>query len=436
MSPASPAHPSAMRLCMTLALLGAWLTVVQLVYPDWRYRGGDWVTVAVGGRIVDQGDTSALYVRTPGRLMVDHPLWKEQAQALHYKRNLYPFIYPPLMAYAFVPLARPDLTEMKPVIVHAELVLLALMIGLACWQWHPQWLQPGPMALMLLLATFSAPLQVAVSCLNIHPLVLACVVLAIIAAQRNAAPLAGAALAVAVFIKLVPGVLLLYWLAQRRWACAAWCAAALLLLSLLSLAVAGLPAHLSYLGSLRDMSTHIMPSIWNKGLPALLYDAGVEDLDNSAILRLVPLPAWIRLCTLVGMLAGIAVTLRGARRHRDDPLADAAGMISVFLIATLCSPAAWNHYFTILLPAFIVWAAINRSRRTIVAMAIAQAVMVSWPLMRYAADLREWGLPGWAIGGEFVAGVLLVAALLIGRASRRPLGRPDLAGLREQPLPA
>ena len=432
---ADGAYPSTTRLCITLALIGAWLVVVQAVYPDWRFRGGDWVTVAIAGGLVDQGDASALYTRAPGRLMVDHPLWKEHAEALHYERNLYPFLYPPLMAYAAAPLATRDLSQTKPMVLHAGLTLLALSIGLACWQWRPQWLQPGPMALMLLLAAAAAPLRVAVTSLNIHPLIVACLVLAMVAAQRRAAPVAGIALAVAVFIKVLPGALLLYWLVQRRWACAAWCAAGLLLLVLLSLAVAGLPLNLSYLDSMKDMASQLTPSLWNKGLPALLYDAGVEDLDNSVILRLVPLPEWIRLSALLVMLAGFGAALRGARRRRDDPPADAAGMMAMILISTLCLPNAWVHYFTILLPALVVWAAMVPSRPAIVAMAAVQAVLVSWPLTGFTAGLRDKGLPGWAVGGEFFAGVLLVAALLIARESRRPL-RGDLAKLRERTLPA
>ena len=435
MTSAGLARPSA-RLIVLLALLGAWLIVAPILYNDWTYRGGDWITVAIAGRIVDRGDASALYTRAPGRLMVDNPLWEEEAQALRYERNLYPFIYPPLIAYALAPLAGLDLAEAKPVVLHAELVLLALMIGLACWQWRPQWLQPAPMALMLLLTLTSAPLHVAIACMNIHPLVLACVMLAMVAAQRNAPRLAGASLALAIFIKVLPAVLLLYWLAQRRWASAAWCAAALALLTLLSLGVAGLPLHLSYLDSVRDMSTHVMPSVWNKSLPALLYDIGVEDLDASVILRLVPLPDWIRVSAFLAMLAGLAAALIDARRYRDDPQADAAGMISVFLIATLCSPNAWNHYFTILLPACIVWAAMAPSRRSVVAMAGVQTVLASWPLTRFGVLLRESGWPGWAVGGEFFAGLLLVGALLIARASRQPAERGDLPQLRERTLPA
>ncbi len=435
MAPTGPARPCALRLCITLAILGLWMVCVH-IYPAWRERGGDWAAVAIGARVAEESDGAALYARSPGFLLVDHPLWKRQAQALDYHGNLYPFLYPPLMASTLLPLARLDLAHVRPVILHGELVLLLFMIALASWQWRPDGLGPGPMTLMLLWLTLSAPLLAAVTSLNIHPLVLACVVLAMVAAQRNAPRLAGIALGGAAFIKIVPVILLLYWIAQGRWACVAWCAATLLSLALLSLGLFGLPAHLQYLGSLADMSASVVPSLWNKGLPALLYGVGVEDLDNSKILRLVPMPEWIRWSSLVALLAGLALTIRGARRHRDDPPADAAGMISTFLIATLSSPAAWSHYYTILLPAFLIWSAMTRSRMAIAAMAIIQAVLVSWLLLGQTDGMRVNGWPGWAVGGEFFAALLLVAALLISRESRQPLGLGKLFGARQSPISA
>jgi len=411
-------RPSALRLGVTLTLCALWMTCMHQ-YPSWRERGGDWVSVVIAARLVQDGHTEALYARRPDHLLVHHPLWQKQAQALDYERNLYPFLYPPVIASAFIPLARVDLAQVKPVILQAELALLVAMIGLACWHWRPTMLRPLPMALLLLSLAFSDPLLAVIRSLNIHPLVLACTIVAMIAAQRNAPILAGSALGLAAFIKVVPAVLLLYWIAQRRWACAVWCIAALLLLAVLSLGLVGIPAHLDYLGSLRDMSANIVPSWGNKSLPALLYGAAVEDLEGSAILRLVPLPGWIRMVALIAMLAGLAAVIAGAHRHRDDPPADAAGMMAVFLMATVSSPAAWTHYFTILLPSFIIWMASRPSRLAIAAMAVAQTVIVSIPITHYAKSMHAEGLPGWAVGGEFFAALLLIAALLVSRQSHR-----------------
>ena len=198
-------RPSVLRLGVTLTLCALWMTCIHQ-YPSWRERGGDWVSVVIAARLVQYGHTEALYARRPDHLLVHHPLWQKQAQALDYERNLYPFLYPPVIASAFIPLARVDLAQVKPVILQAELALLVAMIGLACWHWRPTMLRPLPMALLLLSLAFSDPLLAVIRSLNIHPLVLACTIVAMIAAQRNAPILAGSALGLAALVVLL-GVL-------------------------------------------------------------------------------------------------------------------------------------------------------------------------------------------------------------------------------------
>ena len=141
------------------------------------------------------------------------------------------------------------------------------------------------------------------------------------------------ALALAAGIKILPGIIALYWLVSRRYDCVAWFALGLAAFAGASLLIGGVAINLEFVANARDLSGILPLLSTNKGLPMLLYDLagpGAERVGTG----LIPLPRWVSLSNLAILLAGLAFVLRGARRYRDVPVADAAGMVAAFLLVT------------------------------------------------------------------------------------------------------
>jgi alpha-1,2-mannosyltransferase len=401
------------RTTVALLLIAIWVGLVAPVLPLIG-RGGDAASLAIAGRLIAEDRPEALFARSPDRLSVEDPAWEAEAREMGYSWRLYPYLYPPLIAFAATPASLAELPLIRASMLALTLCAAALSVLIAARCWSPELLIPGWMIGAIAGAALSWPFMSQLIALNLQPLVMLAILAAIAAAQAGRAALAGTALALATAVKVTPAALVLYWLATRRYAEAAWFVIASAGLLALGLILAGMPLHLDWIAGMRELGQSIVPPAPNRSLAALLYGAayGLEPSGEGLPLR--PLPAWIAaVCACVGIV-GSAFCLWGARRSRHRPAADAAGQIALILVTILATPLAWSHYFLILVPAAMVWTGLVGLTSRSVAVVALLAILISEPVARAAAAAAEPAIPA---AFEPIAALVLLALLL--RARRR-----------------
>jgi hypothetical protein len=397
------------RTAVALLLLAIWAGLVAPVLPLVG-RGGDAASLAVAGRLVAEDRSELLYARAPDRLAVDHPAWRGEAAEMGYSWRLYPYLYPPLVAYAAAPVSSwAELPLIRAGMLALTLCAAALSVLIAARCWSPDLLIPGWVIGVAAAAALSWPFMSQLIALNLQPLVMLAILGAIAGAQAGRPALAGTALALAAAVKVTPAALVLYWLASRRYAEAAWFFIAGAGLAALGLTLAGTPLHLDWIAGMRELGRSIVPAAPNRSVAALLYGAvyGLEPAADG--LPLYPLPAWIAMACAGFGVAGLGLCLWGARRSRHRPAADAAGQVALVLVTILATPLAWSHYYLILVPAAMVWTGlVGLTSRSVAALAML-AILISEPVARAAGAVAEPAIPA---GFEPLAALILLTLLL------------------------
>src|SRR5258708_2605147 len=210
--------------------------------------------------------------------------------------------------------------------------LLAWQVGRRCLQRgaSPPWSATAA-ACIIALSAFSYPIVDGLWLGQVHLLILGGIVLAWWLREHNQPFLAGMILAAITLIKLLPVVLIFYFLLRRDWHVLAGVAVATVLL---------VGAMLVGAGGLPTLSAMI---------PSLTSGIGLLPWFNKAVIRLHPVlgPA---LVVVTGLTFTITVVLTHRRgRAEEDATLGYAWAVSTML---LVSPLAWLPYLTWLVPVF------------------------------------------------------------------------------------
>lgn len=328
------------------------------------------------------------------------------------------FVYPPIAALPYAPLAGADLRETRQRLVWCSrtawlaCVAFALLLVRSCGA--------GTRAGFLVWGAFVFhPLLQAVHLNQASLLVATCFGAGTLLARHRRIVAAGAACALAAAFKPQLAVVpLLVAMCSRRFG---WSALlTLALVGLLSLAYAGFDNHWRYLTvvlpQLADGYAFHPNQAWN-GFFLRLAGASPHEFTLAE-----PVP-WLRAVGItmsIAMLGVGAAVLRGfARRTKDDdqlPLA----MLFAWQIVTLASPISWEHHY---IPALFVFAWLLReacagraSRATVVLAALAAPAIAGY------IDVRSWSQhPVAVFAMSYVLwGGLLLAAAVACHLLRRP----------------
>jgi hypothetical protein len=320
-----------------------------------------------------------------------------------------PYLNPPLLAVLFQPLtALPCVDAFRL----WRLVSLALWAGVAillAWQVWQRSIQRGvspilaatAAAFIAALSAFSFPILDGLWLGQVHLLVLAGIVLAGWLHTRNRPVAAGMVLAFITLIKLVPAVLIVYFLLRRDWRVLAGAAlGGVLLLSVMLVGAGGLPT----LAAMVPVLTATPRHLWS----------------NEAVITLRPVlgPALV-----AGVALAFAVTVllqRRMRRAVEDPALGYAWALSTML---LISPIVWLNYLTWLLPAVAACLPYALRRKLIVGLAVATlSLLITLPVL--IASL----VPGLGLAGTVQVAMLLCWVL----TGVLYVQRPKPTGLRRQ----
>jgi alpha-1,2-mannosyltransferase len=241
--------------------------------------------------------------------------------------------WPPFGAAALIPfalVARMSLPLAKGLWAAAS---IACVWGTLRWTAQRGWYRA-----LLALAAVAVPLQTNFEHLNIAAILLALVTLAIADLESDRETRAGVAIGLATALKAFPGLVLVYFAAQRRWralAVATLVAGSLTVLALAPLGVSGAVT------GVRDWLALGLEHQWasqpnaNQSLAALL-----NRLE-------APTGLWLIVIGVLIAVTVIAVTWK-APLSPGIPL----GVGAFTVLAVLASPIAWVHSFLLL---FVAW---------------------------------------------------------------------------------
>ncbi len=262
-----------------------------------------------------------------------------------------PFTYPPFGALVFLPMtwlfwgAAQWSFRVLSVVCLYWLVRVALrqVAGEAWTDDARPWRQRALLWTAVLLWTMPVFHTVEFGQIN---LVLAAVVLAALVARED--HVAGAGIGLASGVKLVPAISGLYFLATRRWAAAAWSAAAFAVSAGLGFLVDFDQAERYWFVLFGDAGrVGPIATAHNQSLRGALSRTSGHDVGMSW--------PWLLAALLVVVIALVA--LRSAVRAGDALI----GVLTVQFLGLLLSPVSWDHHWVWVAP-LLIWLAYRRTR--------------------------------------------------------------------------
>ena len=347
------------------------------------------------------------------------------------------YIYPPFLAVVLRPLAALTYHRANQAWFALNLVFFAVSVALLI-RLRP-WRLDLPAAGGVLFASLCFyPTLRAFQCGQVSLLMLVLLAGSAWALARERDSLAGALVGVAAAVKLTPVVIVLFFLATRRWRAAAWAAAAGAACLALSIGGAGWESHLTFARGILPALSRGAVTFANQSLPGFVSRLASESSIN--VFEFVEEPASIRLLGTLSSAAVLAASLYLARRHslRGDVLGGYALVIVASLIA---SPISWEHHFVLaLIPiAVLLHDGAERGR---LSLGTAFLLACSYALIAANAyDLIRQHFPSalarvaiaYALGGAVGLGALIAARAgstgVLAPAEERQDRRPAGAGI-------
>ncbi len=417
-----------------------WTTPVLLVLfvllgcaSFWRAQGDDLASSYVGCRVLASPESSSLYSYDPvnfAGISEADTVWPALAASGGYGGWLHPYVQTPLWAWLLQPLClHLQWPFFKHIFLFLALASVAGSIYLVGRFWTPRLLHPAALFLLLGAVSLSEPYVFAMQLVQTHALLLLLTIAGLILAERNSPFAAGLSLACATAVKVTPAVVLVYWLAHRRWRAVlsllVWSA---FLLGFTRVVVGATVFH-QFSANMHRLSGVLLVAENNQSLAAW-YMGRFFAPDEVFDVNTFPLPTILRFASTALML-GFA-TLGGYldyRRTSNSPEQNRAESVPPFgagltLIAmTVFAPIAWTHYFLVLvLPIMMLLQILPKSPHTSLRYAIAIAVIaIAAPLFRpLAPDVVHMDLSDAALlrGTFYAAGISLLALLGVGWQQR------------------
>jgi alpha-1,2-mannosyltransferase len=338
------------------------------------------------------------------------------------------FTYPPFAALLFTGLTVPSMAVLRPLLTAGDLLLLPAMLAFAL-RLAPVsgWLSRGQGLRVALLAAAGAiwlePVWTTLRYSQIDLLVGALVLYDL--SRPDGSRWKGAAVGLAIGLKLTPVIFALYLLLSRRYRAAAVSAAAFC--GTLALAFVLLPG---------DSREYWGGAFIDPGRVGRIENAANQSL-RGGLARLAHSmdvqTAWLCAAVAVG-LAGMAMAVAAARRGDE-----ARGFTLCALTGLLVSPVSWSHHWTLAVPALLLFALGSYRRGSMVALACAAAAatlafshVIWWvPVNRPRhSELHLGGLQLVYADAYVLAGLCALAAAgaswLMARRSAQPRTAPAL----------
>lgn len=406
-----PSAPSgltpAQDLRRALVMLGLW--TLYAIWQQWGHWGEDLSALYIAGHLWHSGQSELIYAAPPGFFGGAAASWTPVMADLGIADQIvFPYVYPPLWAVLVAPLTPvlgPQGFADAVTLLHVPLLAGSVLMA-------ARLLKPEGMSLQIWVVIgitgLLASVQSYLALWHNQPTITVTflILLAFVCLGKDRPVAAGAALALAAAIKLTPAAFALIFLIDRQYRALAAFALIGGALGLLSLALAGIDLHLTFLDSLHAIRGAALLNAVNVSLlPALLAAGSALGLRapvdvQSHLVVLHDVPGWL---TAALSLAGLAMVAAFLMALKDQPAAlrRGIGVFALSLILALFGPLGWLHYY--LLPLFLMpglFGLLGRRAAMLLALAVAITSFrpafagighLPWPVANYLwASLAAW----------------------------------------------
>ncbi|MEX5727559.1 alpha-1,2-mannosyltransferase [Rhodovulum iodosum] len=407
-------------------ILAAW--AVLAIQASWNIWGLDLSAVYFAAWFQGAGLPGQVYAAPPGILVGDMPpLWAQAVADMGHPDELaVPYVYPPLWAVLLAPLAHA--VGPQSFFNGAQVLNIAAMaasVALAARIMRPVWLPRWGWALIsvaMLQTSFISGYAISLNQPQI--LVSFLVLLSMERLLAGRAGLAGAVLGLAAALKLAPAVFALVFLISGSRRALAGFAVSLAGLAALSLALVPDGLHAEFAERLSQISGAVAPAVTNFSLEVFLIKTSQligGGLPELAVGKqdLIAEPLWVGLAVKAVLAAGLAYLLFVGRALPPGPDRVRLPVLALCLLAPLCAPLAWAHYYLtalFLMPGLVGVFPAWRGAALLFLFAVATA---------FAAFRTLIALPQGAhlpvlLTVPLLAGLLGLIALRMARAAARP----------------
>ena len=265
--------------------------------------------------------------------------------------------WPPFLGLFFAPFATLDaLSPLAARLTWYTVGLLGMWLGLRLWarayfaERFNGWTEVPPSALLVPLLCVVFPSQTNFEHQNLNPLLLWILGATAFALSRHRALIAGAALGAAVALKAFPALLIPYLVYRRRWKSVAAAIVTSVVLTLLPLLRYGMEAG-AQLADWWRISGGAWPTRSNNQSLVAAVDRMITGFGNPHV-TLSGNELTIAVSAAIAC-ALVAVFIAAIRRAPSEAVVTRE-LAMVTVLAVLLSPIAWDHYWVLLLPAFLV----------------------------------------------------------------------------------
>jgi alpha-1,2-mannosyltransferase len=290
-----------------------------------------------------KGGDFQVYLETGRRLLAAAPLYDGSSPGLGVTGT-------PLLASLFIPLALLD--AQSPVaarIAWYAAGLIFLWFGVKCWSRSID--TSGSFACVgFALVCVIFPLQTNFEHQNLNPLLLFLLGYAALAFSRDRHAMGGAAIGAAAALKVFPALLIVYLAYRRRWAALAAAVGAGVALTLFPMLRYGRGAAEQFT-AWWGISSGGWPTRSNNQSLVAAVDRAVTGFEEPHVTvsdnLLTPIVTAL-------LAAALIIAFVIATRRSRPAVMISREMATVTVLAVLLSPIAWDHYWVLLFPAFLV----------------------------------------------------------------------------------
>jgi hypothetical protein len=322
--------------------------------------------------------------------------------------------HPPLFAILLAPFARLELTVFAQTWFLVNQVLYGLTLVLLMRGFEIGWRSPSFYILGVASLLHRPVLE---SLWRGQPdfVILASLAIAFLLLRKTHGFAAGVALALATMLKLYPGLLIVYFVLQRRWRGIVGLALGCGLLLAISVATVGWETHVRYVSEILLIQNAAVPYPENQSYSGFVSRLVVppEQIDWYTT---VPMPLAPGLLVLALDAASLALTgwvlLRGKPTDRLPRMG--LQFASLIPLMILMWPTGWIHYQTILiLPLFALVCYLRREDRLVLGLTVVGFALTAFGNEKPVLDPSFfYGVPGLLRSYKTLGIVLLWAALL------------------------
>jgi len=319
------------------------------------------------------------------------------------------YIYPPLLAILFLPLTALSVGRAAQVWFLFNLALYGLTLAILVKSMGLDTLKEK-IAPLILLAFLFAPVLFTLYKGQINIAILFLLALTYWSYQRGNPARAGVSLACATMIKVVPGLLILYFLWKREYI-VVWAAmGTIAILGILCLMIAGPSVHSTFFWSVLPALGAPRPNPSNQSLGGYLSLLLIPNPFTSCILNSPPL--WKLLTTLLSLLLILSISILCPRAKREGLDLEVSLVVATI---PLVSQIAWVDLYSLFLLPYTVLARHllqGKGRRIHVVLVVSSFLLLNSPRLvdlwtNYVARYD------WLLGNPFSLGLPFYGAIAL-----------------------